>query len=139
MGPAAALVLVDTFGCLFSVSVAGARNAVLFLGFPGILVCGHVLGLRITGMRLVSLTSRIRSGVPARFLDLLKFDFVHTVGTTVGPLLLAEHRLHHGWTWTWPDIAYIFLCFRSRERTIILSKLLVGLRCLSRGWLDTHW
>ena len=37
---AAALVLVDTLGCLFPVSVAGTRNAVLFLGFPGILVCG---------------------------------------------------------------------------------------------------
>ena len=25
------------------------------------------------------------------------------------------------------------------ERTIIISKLLVGSRCLSKGWLDTHW
>ena len=92
VGAAAALVLVDTSDRLFSVSAAGARNAVLFLGIPGILVCGLVLGLRIKGMRLVSLTSRIRSGVPARFLDLLKFDFAHIVGatlvlatTTVGP------------------------------------------------------
>ena len=68
------------------------RNAVLFLGFLGILVCGLVLGLRIKDMRLVSLTSRIRSGVPARFLDLPKFDLAHTDGatlalatTTVGP------------------------------------------------------
>ena len=92
VGAAAALVLVDTSDRLFSVSVAGARNAVLFLGVPGILVCGLVLELRIKGMRLVSLTSRIRSGVPARLLDLLKFDFAHIVGatlalatTTVGP------------------------------------------------------
>ena len=27
-------------------------------------LCGHVLGIRIQGMRLVALTSRIRSGVP---------------------------------------------------------------------------
>ena len=60
--------------------------------------------------------------------------------TTLGHVLLAEHRLHHGWTWTWPANACLFLCCsRSRERTILLSKLLVGSRCLSRGWLDTHW
>ena len=54
-------------------------NAVLFLGFPGILVCGLVLGLRIKGM-------------PARLLDLLKFDLAYSDGatlalatTTVGP------------------------------------------------------
>ena len=44
--------------------------------------------------------------------------------TTFGHVLLAKHRLHHGWTWTWPDIACIFLCCSQvRERTIILSKL----------------
>ena len=53
--------------CAWFLTLVGVYfgNAVLFLGFPGILVCGLVLGLRIKGMRLVSLTSRIRSGVPA--------------------------------------------------------------------------
>ena len=88
---AAALVSIDTSDRLFQESVAGTRNAVLFL-FPGILVCGLVLGLRIKGMRLVSLTRRIRSGVPARFWDLLQLNFAPMVGatwvfatTTVGP------------------------------------------------------
>ena len=91
VGPAAALVLVDTSGCLFPESVAGTRNAVLFL-FPGILVCGLVLGLRV-----VSLTRRIRSGVPARFWDLLQFNFAPMIGatwvlatTTVGPRIACR-------------------------------------------------
>ena len=93
---AAALVSVDTSDRLFPESVAGTRNAVLFL-FPGILVCGLVLGLRIKGMRLVWLTRRIRSGVPARFWDLLQFNFAPMIGatwvlatTTVGPRIACR-------------------------------------------------
>ena len=51
-----------------------------------------MVGPWFVGMFWFSLTSRIHSGVPSRFLDLLKFDLVHTDGatlalatTTVGP------------------------------------------------------
>ena len=121
---AAALVLVDTSDRLFSVSVAGARNAVLFLGFPEVLVCGLVLGLRIKGMRLVSLTSRIRSGVPARFWDLLQFDFAPIVGATLVLLI---------W-WLWVRVSRL-LAFTWWVRPAKLCAW--GLLFLMQGWLIT--
>ena len=59
---------------------------------------------------------------------------------TLGPRFACKAQATPRVDVAWPENAYLLLCCsRSREHTIILSKLVVGSRCLSRGWLDTHW